>query len=413
MAGHLGNSTLISEVNLCLMLQSIRATQPTYRSAVARQTGLSRATVTCGVNALLERNVIEEVGAETPVRSQRNGGRPPRMLRVNAQAKQILALDVEPDCLRVALTDMLAHPIDVREQPSDRRETGRKLCQRLLDLSRSVLAAHGSPNLLGVGISLPGLIDREAGIAISSTNMPRWRNVPLRHLVEQAFGAPVYLDRSMNLAAQHELWLHPELESCRVVLLSLRTGIGLSLMDRGQIYRGRQDFSGEIGHTVIDLNGPVCECGSQGCLECFVSTQAIEERGHLLLAREPSGALAQVVRQDPPLRPQLIYRLAKAGDAPCEGIVRDIARYIGLAAANAINLLAPDQVLIAGSIDTADTVILDEVRSQIARQVLPRLRKGLRLGLASAKERAPLLGAAAMVARQVFDMPRLRRVDEP
>ena len=410
MNGLLGNSTLISEVNLRLMLQSVRVMQPTYRSAVARHTGLSRATVTVGVNALLERNVLEEIDDAAPAPRRASGGRPPRLLRVNARAKQVLAIDIEPDCLRVALTDMLAHPLEVRECPIDRREGSRRIVRRLLELGQSILKAHGNPDLLGVGICLPGLIDRENGLAVSSTNMPRWRNVPIRRMVEEAFGAPVHMDRSMNLAALHEWWLHPELESCRVVLLSLRTGIGLSLMDRGQIYRGRQDSSGEIGHTVIDIHGPPCECGGQGCLECFVSTRAVTARGQRLVDQEPGGRLAQAVVADPPLRPQLIYRLAKAGDPACEALVRDIARYIGIAASNAINLLAPDHLLIAGSIDTADTIILDEVGKQIGRLALPRLRRGMRLGLATAQEQAPLLGAAALVARQVFELPKLRRV---
>src|SRR5690554_4244656 len=114
MVGFLGNSKLISQVNLRLMLQSVRMLQPTYGSAVARHTRLSISTVYCGINALLAKQVVEETDAPPPDwKRNSKGGRPSRMLRVNARARQVLAIDLEPDCLRVALTDMLANPIAV------------------------------------------------------------------------------------------------------------------------------------------------------------------------------------------------------------------------------------------------------------------------------------------------------------
>ncbi len=412
MVGFLGNSKLISQVNLRLMLQSVRMLQPTYRSAVARHTGLSRATVTCGINALLAKQVVEETDAPPPDwKRNAKGGRPPRMLRVNARARQVLAIDLEPDCLRVALTDMLANPIAVREQLMDRRASKNMICNRMIALCHEVLAAQDKPELLGIGLCLPGLIDVDKGIAISSTNMPHWKQVPIRDLLEREFKTPVLMDRSMNLAALHEIWMHPELESCRMVLLSLRTGIGMSLVDRGQIYRGRGGFSGEIGHTVVNLNGPTCECGARGCLESYVSARAITERAQLMIDEGKAEQLDKMARETPPLRPELIYELAKKGDPDCITIVSEVATFIGIATANVINLLAPDMIVLAGSIDNVASITIDIIKQQIEQRALPRLRQDLPLRIATAKEKAPLLGAAVLVARREFEMPRLRRVE--
>jgi predicted NBD/HSP70 family sugar kinase len=108
------------------------------------------------------------------------------------------------------------------------------------------------------------------------------------------------------------------------------------------------------------------------------------------------------------LRPELIYRLAKTGDPDCAEIVRDVGTYIGIAASNMINLLAPDHLVICGSVDTADELILSQVRHQVERTALPAHREHVQIRLSEARERSPLLGAAAKVAQQWFELPRLR-----
>lgn len=408
--GTVANSRFVSEVNTRLIMQSVRTRQPIGRAAIARHTGLSPATVTTLVPKLLEMGLLRELDKPVlgPVRGR--GGRPPRPLCVNTAAHKILALDLEPDCIRAALTDLVAEPLVSREQLIDRRSDANVICDAILSVSREVLHEHRGTQLRGIGLCLPGLINVESGIAISSTNMPHWQNVPIRDILESAFGAPVSMDRSMHLAAQHELWLDPALQNQRVVVLSLRTGIGMSLMDRGTLYMGRHGFAGEIGHTVIALDGPLCECGSRGCLETYVSASAILARARALLHDSRATALQEAVAGGETLRPALIYRLAHEGDAACGEVVRAVGHYIGIAAANLINLLAPDLLILSGSIEVADRLILDAVREQVDRRALPRFREDLRIRLASARERAPLLGAAVMVARQLFDLPRLRNV---
>ncbi|HEX7010095.1 MAG TPA: ROK family protein, partial [Phycisphaeraceae bacterium] len=123
-------------------------------------------------------------------------------------------------------------------------------------------------------------------------------------------------------------------------------------------------------------------------------------------------AVRQAMEEGEPLRPELVYRLAKEGDADCARIVRDVGRYIGIAAANMINVFAPNRLVLCGAIDTADELILDAVRSQIEQHALPKLREQLQVGLAAAKERSPLLGAAVLVARDLFELPKLRHIGQ-
>ena len=401
----IGNSQLISAVNSRLVLQAIRALQPTYRAEVARHTRLTPATVTGIVNGLLDHDLLTatpEYGATTP-----RGGRPPQILNVNAGARYVLAVDLEPDVLRVALTDLLVNIIEFREQAVDRFAEPDGTCRTLLRLCTEVLGEASTTKLLGAGLSLPGVVDTTEGILISSTNMPRWHNVPIRALLEQRLSLPVKVGRSTHLAALHEEWIRP-LEPDRIVLLiSLRTGIGMCLMTHGEVYVGGLGFDGEIGHTVVEIDGSPCECGNRGCLETFVSASAVCERAEAMMRLRRGRALRACLDQGEILRPELVYRLAKRGDADCAEIVRDVGRYIGIAAANMINLFAPHEVVLCGSIDTADEIILDVVKRQVEAHSLPKSRERLTIRLAEAKEKAPLLGAAVLVAQEIFELPKL------
>jgi predicted NBD/HSP70 family sugar kinase len=405
----IGNSELISTVNNRLILQAVRVMQPTFRAAVARRTGLKPATVTVIVNELIDQRMLREVAGTTDGGSTRFG-RPPLMLEVNADARRILAIDLEPDRIRVALTNLLAEVLEYREQPIDRFDAPGPVLADIVNLCRDVLRSTNRKQLHGIGVSLPGLIDQERGVLLSSTNMPKWRDVPIARTLEKELRAPVTVDRSLHLAALYEMWSNPQHMDRDVLIISLRTGVGMSLLNRGQLYRGSRGLSGEIGHCIVDINGRPCECGSRGCLETFVSASAICARGREMIKEGKGHALADALRRKEPLTPELIYRLGRDGDPDCAGIVRDVGGYIGIAVANMINLLSPDEVVICGAIDTAEDLILAAVQEQIKHRALPRSRENVVVRLAEEKEKLPLLGAAVLIAQDVFELPSLRHV---
>ena len=403
----IGNSDLISEVNSRLVLHAVRVMQPTFRAAVARRTGLKPATVTVIINELLKRRMIKEVaGAPAGV----SFGRPPLMLAVNADAKHVLAVDFEPDRLRVAVTNLALKEQVYREELIDRFSHPRDTLQRMVKLCRRVLGKTPRDGLLGVGLSLPGLIDIERGVLISSTNLPHWHDVPIKEYLEKKLRLPVRIERSVRLAALYEEWNTPHREDQTMLILSVRTGVGFSLINRGQLYVGNGGFDGEIGHTVIDINGAPCECGSRGCLETFVSASSICERAKRGLGTARAKSLQRRLAAGEKLVPELVYALARDGDAFCADIVRDVGRYLGIATSNLINLLAPTEVVICGAIDMADDLILQAIREQVSKTTLPQSRDRTVIRLAKEKERLPLLGAAALVAHELFALPRLSHI---
>jgi glucokinase len=250
-------------------------------------------------------------------------------------------------------------------------------------------------------------VDGERGVLISSTNMPNWRDVPIASTLRKHLGLPVKVQRSIHLAALYEKWSNPQAHDRTILIVSVRTGIGMSLMYRGELYTGQNGFEGEIGHTVVDLEGPACECGNRGCLETYVSAAAICALAHVKIDAGECAALRALIESGEHLRPELIYPLARDGDSDCAEIVRHVGRYLGIAVANMINLLAPDEVVVCGSIDHAGELLLESMRGQVERSALRRSRQGVVLRLAREQEKLPLLGAAVLIAQELFQLPRL------
>lgn len=399
---NIGNNDLISRVNRSLVLRAVRQAQPTYRAEVARRTHLKPATITGIVNDLIAEGLLREEPDRAP--KSRPVGRPPELLRIDADTKYILGIDIEPDCLRVVLTNLLVEPVVSREHMIDRFSEPIVVLRQIEALCQQVLEGIDRADLLGAGLSLPGLVDEEEGVLLSSTNMPEWRDVRVSDWIERQLGIRPRARRSATMAALYESWLVPEDGGKTSVLITLRTGIGMSLIHQGEV---DFDWGGEIGHTVVDVDGELCECGGRGCLETFVSASAVCARARKLMDAGQGAAICDALDAGESMRPELIYRLAKEGDEDCSQIVLEIARYIGLAAAGLVNLIRPDEVVVCGSIDTADALVLHVVREQIEKQALPGFRKHLVARLAYAKEKSSVLGAAALVARELFVLPRV------
>lgn len=402
----IGNTDLISAVNSRLVLNAVRLLQPTFRAEVSRKTGLKPATVTSIVSTLIDQELLHEVPGV--VDQAARFGRPPLMLEINSDARRVLAIDLEPDKIRVALTDMLAHPIVFNQQAIDRFDTPENILRQMVVMARAAIQRVPKKVLLGVGVSLPGLIDRADRTLISSTNMPKWKNVPVGAILEQELGVPVRVERSLHLAAMHEKWQEPNIGDKNVLVISIRTGVGGCLIQRGQVYTGSGGMAGEIGHTIIDTRGNPCECGSRGCLETFVSAGAIAARGKAMIAAQQAPALAAAVQAGRPLQPELIYDLASQGDPACGEIVREVGTYLGIAISNLINLLAPDEIVICGAIDVAEDSLLTAIRAQVKTSALPRLLEAVVIRTARERERLPLLGAAVLIVQDLFELPQLK-----
>jgi glucokinase len=263
-------------------------------------------------------------------------------------------------------------------------------------------------DVTAIGIGSPGFIDRTEGRVLQgSENLPAFRNRSLIHYLREDFMIPVFADNDANCAAAGELKFGAGRGYDSFVMITLGAGVGGALVLEGRLFRGTGGLAGEIGHLCLDVRGPVCSCGSRGCLEQYVSAPAIERRYREKATKrgETAGPTAEPpqVASDPaggqpenqPVAAEAVFRRAKSGDPAAREVVRETGGHIARVFGNLVNIFNPQACIIGGGISAAGNELLQPVRERIADFAWPLPLQGVEIHIAALQNEAGVLGAAA------------------
>ena len=264
------------------------------------------------------------------------------------------------------------------------------------DLGRELLEARDArPDVLCAGLGIPATIDHDRGVAIQAVNL-EISDVPLRDLMREKLGLPVYIDNDANLAALAEFLFGAGRGARNVVMLTIGTGIGGGLILDGEIYRGTTGSAAELGHIVVEEDGPPCQgnCPNHGCVETFASGTAIAREGKKVAERQPDSALGKALA-DGPIVGKTVTDLAINGDPLAREIVADAGRYLGVALASLANIFDPDVIVIGGGVSVVGDLMLDPAREELTSRALPPMNR-TPVQLAELGPEAGMIGAAAM-----------------
>jgi hypothetical protein len=285
----LGNRDLIRAINRSVILNAIKAHGPIGRADISRLSGLSPATVTGITGDLIAEDLVFE---KQPGDS--SGGRPPILLALNPRGGYVAGIKLMEDHITGALTDLEATVLakQSRSLPLRTPECAVETMAALVDdLLHETGLSHSK--LLGVGLGLAGIVDSENGLLRESPFF-RWRDLPIRDLLQQQIQAPVSIDNDVNTLTLAERWFGSGQGLRNFLSLTVGRGVGLGIVVNGQLYRGAGG-AGELGHTVIDPQGPLCDCGKHGCLETYVG-----DPGLLRMASERRTSAASCRWSKPP-----------------------------------------------------------------------------------------------------------------
>lgn len=253
-----------------------------------------------------------------------------------------------------------------------------------------------------VGFGIPSLVDFERGYSISSVHLPL-DDIPFRDLIADRVGLPVLVDNDANLAALAEHRAGAGRGSRDMVLLTIGTGIGGGLVLNGELYRGIQGMAGELGHMTIDVDGPPCpgNCPGRGCLEAFVSGQAIARAGVAAGERRGDTSLARALGQGVAITGELVTELAISGDPAAREAIEEIGELLGAGLAAIINAFNPETVVIGGGAATAGELLLAPARRVAGERALRAPARRARIVPAHFGEEAGLVGAALMALEAI------------
>jgi glucokinase len=245
------------------------------------------------------------------------------------------------------------------------------------------------------------------GVVVSPPNLPGWKEVPLRDLLEKRLEIPTFLENDANAAALGEHCFGAGRGSKQMIYITVSTGIGGGFILDGKLYHGADGVAAEIGHMTILPHGPHCGCGNQGCLEALASGTAIAREGRALLLRGLPTRIAELANQDPKaVSAKLVAEAAQLGDPRAEEIIHKAMDYLGIGVANLVNLLNPELVVIGGSLTKLGETLFDPVRHAINRRTFPIAAGRVQVVPAELGGRAGVCGAAAVAIHALIALDR-------
>jgi glucokinase len=275
-----------------------------------------------------------------------------------------------------------------------------------VDAVRQTRESAGA-EVAAVGFGIPCLIDQRTGTAVIAVNLPL-ADVAFADVMTERLGLPVFVDNDGNVAAMAEHRAGAARGASEVVMLTIGTGIGGGLILRGEPYRGGIGAGAELGHVVIDMDGPRCQgnCPNRGCVEALASGTALAREARRIAAERPDSALARTARHGRELAGPIVTELAHDGDPAAIEVLALIGSRLGVAIASLVNVFNPQVVVIGGGVIGAGELLLGPARKVVAQRALRPSRDEVRIVPARFGVEAGMIGAAALA----FDGLRRRAV---
>lgn len=375
---------------------AIRQNAPIARIDIARQTGLSPATVTSITAEMITKGLIEEV--TNPNQNAARRGRPRVDLQVRSAAHLVAGMKLTDKYATVVIVDFGGTRVAEFSNPSpaavQSAEDTRDFLQEtlLLALDDAGLTLDA---LSGVGIGLPGIIDTGAGLIRWSPTILE-RDMPLQQMLCDTLGVAVFIENDANLVALAEQRFGLGTKARNFIVITIEQGVGMGIVIDGKIYRGTAGGGAELGHTKVHLDGALCRCGQRGCLEAYV--------GDYALLREASTTMGPLSGATPEQQMQLLMQAAQSGNQIALSIFQRAGRMFSMGLANVVNIFAPELIILSGERMQYDFLYDDDVIAGMKQSIVQVAGPSPEVRVHKWGDRMWTMGAATYALEGVIDI---------
>jgi glucokinase len=320
--------------------------------------------------------------------------------------KKYIGCDLGGTTLRAAIVDVengaVLYQMSV---PTLAREGHDAVMKRMAELFLQVIRSSGmqKEEIQAIGIGVPGVLDLEKGEVLFLPNLPgTWPHVPLRDTIKELTGLPTVLLNDVRSITNGEWRFGAGRGMDTVAVFAIGTSIGGGLVINGQLHLGIGGTGGELGHLIIDFNGPRCGCGMDGCLEAYASGPAIAAMGMKAVAQGLTTRISELCEYDlNRITPKLIASAAREGDEIAMDIYEKAGFYIGIAAANVCVAIGPRRIVIGGGVSQAGELVLDPIRRTLRERVAVMPVDQVEVVQSQLADNAGVVGVACWVANQL------------
>lgn len=392
---------VLRDINEVMVLNVIRERQPVSRIEIAELIGLEGSTVSKIVARLLQNQLVYEegVGEASP-----QGGRKKRFLHINPRKTCAVGIDFHPSGYTVAASDFNGKIFHSTELPASKEP--RQAVASIADVVHSLVKKCSGETIGGIGVSLLGLIEPNEGRVLAGEGLGWGEDVPVGAMLKEALSLdlPIFFENSAWLCALAEIWFGKHTRHPRnLVFLDVEDGIGGGIVIRGQLYHGSLNGAGEFGHIPLNPEGPLCNCGAQGCLEAYAADPATVQRYQRIRRSRRHGqeaAFDATTIKD-------IIRLAGEGEAEAREALQETAVYLGRGLVPVIYSINPEVIVLGGPITRAWDIIEPVILRELSLRASGFYLEHLTITPTTLPSRPSLVGAIALVLARTFAVPSL------
>ena len=365
------------------------------RVDIAERLNMRFATVSGVVRELISTGLVVEGNS---IESSR--GRKATSLDINPRARLAVGIDIGTESIRAGVVDLKGKIVRNTKAPS-RGARGREavlaaFSSVLNDLLDNMGASRA--RVLGIGVADPGIVKSAAGLSVYASNIPGWENFQIEEQARRTSGLPVLVNEGSKLKAIAEHRYGAGRGARNMLYIDIGVGIGSGIVLQNELYAGTDEVAGELGHTRVGADGPLCHCGARGCLEAVAGGEAIAARAREALKQ----GVRTVLKDRKTVEAKDVFQAAEAGDRMCATLVKECAEKIGTSLANFVTLFNPELVIIGGAIAENSPGLVNSIRTEIKNRAFRYATEHLRFAVSELRENAATIGAANLFIEKFF-----------
>ncbi len=378
-----------------------------YRNAkasnpeLAKLTNMSSPTIHKLISELIDLGIVQELGYGDSI-----GGRRPNLYGINPNARYIISIDIDCRMIKMGVFNLQNELISDNITYFDNIKNKTHIFEGIFSHLDALLEKlhFKSSQYLGIGISLPGLIETKTGQTYSDLLLD---GLSLEEAFENRYHLPTFTGNDSRVMALGEQAFGAARNKENVLCINICDGIGMGMIVNGQIYEGKSGFAGELGHINVVENGLLCTCGKRGCLETVASGTALIQLAQKGIAEGKESLISEMVNANlDEIHVSTIIEALKSGDAFAIELISQAGEYLGKGIAGLIHIFNPETIIIGGKVAGAKHFLLDPIQQALNKYTIHRIKQDTEIRTSSLEEKVKLLGAVAMVMNKLFEMEK-------
>lgn len=386
----IGSFSLMKRMNTALILNLIRERGTVSRIEIAKETGLTAATVTNLTSELIDNNLVEEFSTGVST-----GGRKPILLKINSSFFCVASASITPDRVEFAVSDFCAKIIFYKH--IDIASPTPQKCVDFIIKSLNEFTLTNNTRVIGMGVGIHGIVDSADGVSVYAPNL-NWRNVNIKALIKEHTDIPVMVDNDVRLMALAQMWFGSSKNSDDFVLLYIGRGVGSAFVIDKKLIRGSNDAAGEFGHTIIDPDGPVCECGRHGCLQAFTNEAA-------MLNTLKENLHKSSILNENSLCDDIVDAYLNHSDKAATEVINKEIKYLAIGISNIINMFNPSLIVLASDIKDFDIAVASKLTDEVKKYTVTSGNVNCNISFSLLGRHSLLNGATALVLNSIYENP--------